>query len=92
MRAVFPQVGIFDVPQTENAVMVATNSAAPTFESMLRNRNRSTFNETFRRVINADMAAKLFRVAESNKKAPLLTDDFAPTEFLNATKPKRSDR
>ena len=92
MRAVFPQVGIFDVPQTENAVLVATKSATPTFENMLRDANRPSFNETFRRSIDADVAAKLFRVAESDKKAPLLTDDFAPTEFLNAIKPKRSDR
>jgi spermidine synthase len=89
MRAVFPQVGIFEVPQTENAVLVATNFAAPTFASMLRDGNRSSFNETFRRSIDADAAAKLFRVAESNKKASLLTDDFAPTEFLNAMKPKQ---
>jgi len=27
-----------------------------------------------------------------NKKAPLLTDDFAPTEFLDAVKTNRSDR
>jgi len=89
MRAVFPQLGIFEVPQTENAVLVATNFAAPTFASMLRDGNRPSFNETFRRNIDADAAAKLFRVAESNKKAPLLSDDFAPTEFLNVMKPKR---
>jgi spermidine synthase len=89
MRAVFPQLGIFEVPQTENAVLVATNFATPTFASMLRDGNRPAFNETFRRSIDADAAAKLFRVAESDKTAPLLTDDFAPTEFLNAMKPKR---
>jgi hypothetical protein len=29
---------------------------------------------------------------EPNKKAPLLTDDFAPTEFLDAVKTKRAAR
>jgi spermidine synthase len=89
MRAVFPQLGIFEVPQTENAVLVATNFVTPKFENMLRDGNRPSFNETFRQSIDTNVAAKLFHVAESDKTAPLLTDDFAPTEFLNAMKPKQ---
>ena len=92
MRAVFPQLGIFDVPQTENAVLVATNFASPTFESMLKDAGRLPFNDTFRRSVDPAAAIKVFRVAvpEADKNGPLLTDDFAPTEFLDAMKNKRS--
>jgi spermidine synthase len=92
MRAVFPQVGIFDVPQTENAVLVAANFASPTFDNMLKDSGRLSFNDTFRRNIDFVAASKSFHTAapELEKKAPLLTDDFAPTEFLDATKNKHS--
>src|SRR2546423_980716 len=49
MRQVFPQLGIFDVPQTDNAVLVGANFKSPTFEEMSRNLSRLSFNETFRR-------------------------------------------
>ena len=94
MRAVFPQLGIYDVQQTENAVLVATNFASPTFETMLKDADHLSFNDTFRRSVDPGAAVKFFRVAasESDKKASLLTDDFAPTEFLDAIKNNRSRR
>ncbi len=94
MRAVFPQLGIFDVQQTENAVLVATNFASPTFEDMLKNVGHLSFNDTFRRGVDPVAAGNSFRVApsEPDKKAPLLTDDFAPTEFLDAVKNKPPKR
>jgi len=92
MRAVFPQLGLFDVRQTENAVLVAANFASPTFENMLKGAGHLSFNDTFRRSVDPVAAGNLFRVAASvpDKKAPLLTDDFAPTEFLDAKKNNRS--
>ena len=94
IRAVFPQVGVFDVPQTENAVLVATNFSSPTFENMLKDSGRLSFNDTFRRNIDLAAATNSFHPAapEIEKKAPLLTDDFAPTEFLDGVKKKRSRR
>jgi spermidine synthase len=94
MRVVFPQLGIFDVPQTENAVLVAANFASPTFENMLKDSGRLSFNDTFRRNVDPAASVKSFHVAasEPDKKAPLLTDDFAPTEFLDAVKNNRSRR
>ena len=94
MRAVFPQVGIFDVPQTENAVLVATNFASPTFENMLKDSGRLSFNDIFRRNVELAAASQSFHPATPalDKKAPLLTDDFAPTEFLDAVKKSRSHR
>ena len=94
MRAVFPQLGIFDVTETENAVLVAPNFSSPAFENMLKDSGRLSFNDTFRRSIDVAAASKIFRTAspELDKKAPLLTDDFAPTEFLDAVKNKRSRR
>jgi spermidine synthase len=94
MRAVFPQLGIFDVPQTENAVLVAANYSSPSFENMLKDSGRLSFNDTFRRSVDPAAAVKFFRLAasEPDKKAPLLTDDFAPTEFLDAVKNNRSRR
>ena len=94
MRAVFPQLGVFDVQQTENAVLVATNFGSPTFENMLKDVGHLSFNDTFRRGVDPVAAVKSFHLAasEPDKKAPLLTDDFAPTEFLDAVKNKRSRR
>ena len=87
-RAVFPQVGVFDVPQTENAVLVATNSALPALDNTIKDANRISFNETFRRSVDPAAAAKFFHLTPStpDTKAPLLTDDFAPTEYLDAVK------
>ncbi len=94
MRAVFPQLGIFDVSQTENAVLVAANFASPTFENMLKDSGRLSFNDSFRRSVDPAAVVKSFHLpaSEPDKKVPLLTDDFAPTEFLDATKNKRSRR
>jgi spermidine synthase len=94
MRAVFPQLGIFDVPQTENAVLVATNFASPTLENMMKDSGRLSFNDIFRRSVDPAAAVKSFHMAgsEPDKKAPLLTDDFAPTEFLDAVKNKPARR
>jgi spermidine synthase len=94
MRAVFPQVGVFDVPEMENSVLVAANFSSPTFENMLKDSGRLAFNDTFRRSVDLAAASKSFHATapELDKKAPLLTDDFAPTEFLDAVKNKRSQR
>jgi spermidine synthase len=91
LRAAFPQVGVFDVPETENSVLVAANFSSPTFENMLKDAGRLSFNDTFRRNVDLAAASKSFHAAapELDKKAPLLTDDFAPTEFLDAVKNKR---
>ena len=88
------KLGIFDVSQTENAVLVATNFASPTFENMLKDSGRLSFNDSFRRSVDPAAAVKFFHLpaSEPDKKVPLLTDDFAPTEFLDATKNNRSRR
>jgi spermidine synthase len=88
MRAVFLQLGMFDVPQTANAVLVGANFKSPSFENMLQQVARLSFNETFRRNVDLAAVSKSFHpnAPEPNKKAPLLTDDFAPTEFLDAVK------
>lgn len=94
MRQVFPQLGMFDVAQTDNAVLVAANFKSPTFEEMAKQAAHLSFNETFRRNVDLVTASASFHPAEPdpNKKAPLLTDDFAPTEFLDAVKTNRSGR
>jgi len=94
MHQVFPQLGMFDVPQTDNAVLVAANFKSPTFEEMAKQAAHLSFNETFRRNVDLVKASASFHPAEPdlNKKAPLLTDDFAPTEFLDAVKTNRPGR
>lgn len=94
LRAVFPQVGYFEVRQTENAVLVAANFASPSLESCLKEFGRLSFNEAFRHSVDLVAASKSFHLvpAEPDKKATLLTDDFAPTEFLDAMKNKHSHR
>jgi spermidine synthase len=92
MREVFPQLGMFDVAETDNAVLVAANFKSPTFEEMATKADDHSFNETFRRNLDPVAAAKLFHPStpEPAKKTPVLTDDFAPTEFLDAVKTQRS--
>lgn len=94
MRDVFPQLGMFDVPETDNAILVGANFKSPAFEDLARQAARFGFSLSFRRNVDSAAAARTFRPAEidSAKKAPLLTDDFAPTEFLDAVKTKRAAR
>ncbi len=94
MRTVFPQLGMFDVPQTDNAVLVAANFMSPSFESMLKGAVHLFFNDAFRRSVDPGAASKSFRLTlpEPDKNAPVLTDDFAPTEFLDVMKTNRSAR
>jgi len=94
MREVFPQLGMFDVRPTANAVLVAGNFKHPSFENMLQQAVHLSFNETFHRNVDLVALSKSFHpiVPEPYKNAPLLTDDFAPTEFLDAMKTNRSPR
>ena len=94
IREVFPQLGMFDVRPTANAVLVAGNFKHPSFENMLQQAVHLSFNETFHRNVDLVALSKSFHpiVPEPYKNAPLLTDDFAPTEFLDAMKTNRSPR
>jgi spermidine synthase len=94
MREVFPQLGMFDVAETDNAVLVAANFKSPTFEEMAHRVVQLSFNETYRRNVDPSLAANSFHtlVPMPNASAPILTDDFAPTEFLDAVKTNRSTR
>jgi spermidine synthase len=91
MRQVFPQLGMFDVVATNNAILVAANFKAPTFEQIAARVNDLSFNQVFRRNVDPAAAAKAFHPSATdwNKDAPILTDDFAPTEFLDAVKTTR---
>ena len=92
MREVFPQLGMFDVAETDNAVLVAANFKSPTFEEMAHRVVQLSFNETYLRNVDPVLAASSFHtsVPVPNQSAPVLTDDFAPTEFLDAVKTNRS--
>lgn len=92
MRQVFPQLGMFDVGETNNAILVAANFKAPTFEQMTPKVGDLSFSQVFRRNVDPAAAAKAFHPSapDLNKNAPILTDDFAPTEFLDAVKTTRS--
>jgi spermidine synthase len=95
MREVFPQLGMFNVAESDNAVLVGANFNSPAFEEMLPQAGKLSFNDTFRRNVDPLKMAAAFQLTapEPNKKLPpLLTDDFAPTEFLDAVKTQRSAR
>lgn len=94
MRQVFPQVGMFDVPETDNAVLVAANFTSATFEQMVTHAVQLSFNDHFRRNVDPAAAAKSFHftLPEPKENAPILTDDYAPTEFLDAVKSNRPAR
>ena len=92
MQEVFPQLGMFDVAETDNAVLVAANFKLPTFEEMAHRVVQLSFNEIYLRNVHPSLAANSFHTLAPmpNKSAPILTDDFAPTEFLDAVKTNRS--
>jgi spermidine synthase len=94
MRAVFQQVGYFDVPQTVNAVLIGANFTSPSFETMLKDSGRLSFNDVFKRSVDFTVAGKFFRMVSvgSNNQGTVLTDDFSPTEFLDAVKTNNSRR
>ena len=92
MREVFPQLAMFDVPESGNAILVAANFISPTFEEMANKAGKLSFNDIYRRSVDPVAAVQLFQpaVPDPNTKGPVLTDDFAPTEFLDAVKTERS--
>jgi spermidine synthase len=94
ISAVFPQTGYFDVPQTENAVLTGANFTSPSFETMLKSADYLSVTEVFRRSVSLASARKLFHISPvvTNAKAAILTDDYAPTEFLDAIKNQPSRR
>ena len=94
IKAVFTQTGYFDVPQTENAVLVGANFTSPSFETMLKSADYLSITDVFRRSVNLAGARKLFHLSPTvtNAKATILTDDYAPSEFLDAIKNKPSRR
>lgn len=94
MSAVFPQTGYFDVPQTENAVLAGANFSSPSLETMLKSSEYLSVNDVFRRSVNLASARKLFHVSPlaANARATILTDDYAPSEFLDAIKNPPSRR
>ena len=94
MRAVFPQLGMFEVAETDNAILVGANFSGPTFVELAARVANASFSDIFRRNVDPAAALASFHpfTPESGKKAPLLTDDFAPTEFLDAVKTKAATR
>ena len=88
MRVVFPQVGYYDVSQTANAVVIGANFTSPSIETMLKDSGRLSFSDVFKQNVDLNVAGKFFRMAaaEVNNKGSILTDDFSPTEFLDAVK------
>jgi hypothetical protein len=88
LRTVFPQVGFFDVPQTENAVLVGANFVSPPLGSALKESPRLSFSDVFKRNVNVTAVGAAFHLpgAEADQQGKVLTDDFAPTEFLDALK------
>jgi spermidine synthase len=89
MHAVFPQVGFFDVSGTGNAIVVGANFVAPSFQEIVKKAEPSHFNETFRRNVDLANIGNVFHVVghrAHEDTAPVLTDDFAPTEFLEAVR------
>jgi spermidine synthase len=94
IQTVFPQVGFFDVQRTENAVVIGANFSSPTLESMLKESGRLSFTDAYKRNVDLVDVLKAFRSPGKNadKQSPVLTDDFAPTEFLDAAKNNNSRR
>ncbi len=80
LRAVFPQVEMFDVPGTGNVVALACEGAP----GDLRAADLSRFAGSLREHLEQALKNHLGPAAT---EAVVLTDDYAPTEFLQQQRP-----
>jgi spermidine synthase len=79
LRSVFSQVQLFDVPGTGNVVALAFEGPARN----LRETDLSRFSGSFREHLGRAVAVY---AGPAQTEAAVLTDDYAPTEFLQQQK------
>jgi hypothetical protein len=86
LNAVFPQVYVFPAQTSRNLVLVATRAGAPA--ELGRLRQRAYWLMQTRRVTLPRFNVRLERLQVwlpgSAARSPVLTDDYAPVEGLDA--------
>lgn len=84
LRAAFPQVLFFKVAESRNVVAVAAPFAKPSLEELRSKANEASINSTVMSYVRVlELAQRSFDPLPGAKKASVMTDDFAPAEFLN---------
>ena len=93
IRAVFPQMLLFDTPGRGNVIAVAVKYKAPAIADETKWPSPEELTSKLRGLVDFErLKDGRTEVPERQvAKAELLTDDFAPVEFLDALKTNNSD-
>jgi len=88
LQSSFPQLMLFEVRQRGNVIAVAANYESPSLADQLRRYDPARAKPVLRKYVDLK-ALREDRIADRNReasvKAQVLTDDYCPAEYLNAT-------
>lgn len=86
LQACFPQVMLFEVPDTGNVIAVAASYDAPKMIDQLAQFQPAAANAVFKKYLDLDAIKKsvIMRPDEKHAQGNVLTDDYCPAEYLNS--------
>jgi spermidine synthase len=84
LRSSFPNVCLFCVRNSGNVIAVAAKSAALDLEACVREFNTESANVILREQVDFEQLKQEKCTVEPEPGARVLTDDFAPAEYLEA--------
>jgi SAM-dependent methyltransferase len=84
IRQVFPQVALFPASENWNTIVLAVNEAEPSLETLIRRFSPEEAPALLREKLDLKEIQSRYEPGSERKLAParVLTDDFAPTEYL----------
>lgn len=93
IQKVFPQLVLFHTPGSGNVIACAVNYSAPSITNQSAWPAVAKLNERMRGLVDlGEVQRGRFAVPPEATEAPVLTDDFAPVEFLDAIKSNNTER
>lgn len=92
MQKVFPQVVLFQTPGTGNVIACAVTYRSPSIKEAENWPDAAKLTERLRGLVDLNEVKRgVMPIPASAAEARVLTDDFAPVEFLDAMKANNSD-
>jgi hypothetical protein len=88
LLASFPQVALFHVPDRSNLIAIGANYASPKLADQLKAFKIESASPVLRKYVDLESVRGQFierTEEETSSAAQVLTDDFAPAEYLNAS-------
>lgn len=86
LQACFPQVMLFEVPDTGNVIAVAATYASPKLTDQLDKYSVSAANPVLKKYLDLDAIKKsvILKPDQKQTQGNVLTDDYCPVEYLNS--------